>query len=1193
MNAKKIPLVLKRLTLSFIALIGIACVYRDAMATCAAGSVIPTSISVATGDSCSVSGDNNPQAVNISSGGALTYTGTTKNLFSLNASTTITNYGSISFTYNSLNALHDEILINSGSTLSLFNGSSINSVASITTGGLYHGTPTPSSVVNNNGGVITNIDNYGAMSTAGVTIKNNAGTISLLTNELSGTITSSDVGTITNNSGAVITTLTNKGAITSSYAGGAVIDNYGAINTLTNSGSIGSVSSPMGSQAAIFNEYGGTIAQITNSGSVSVGTWGLAIYNVGQITTSLVNSSSGSIVAGNNGYGIYNVSTGGIAQLTNAGSIRAGAGGMGIVNTGSIGVLNNLQGAGNLNGPLTFSGSLPSSYNIIINGPTNFGQLSVSGVSGPMAFGIYSGGVDGVAPSTVSASTYADVLQGLTGTLSGSTITGTGFSIANTTGTYSGLNYSLVADTANPGFWNLVFASASSNITGAGTIYQSSNLGSSVNPVFDGGTLQVSSAGTISNNFTVDNNNGVIDQNGVASTFSGVISDAVSGTPGSMTTTNSVSGGLVTLSNDNTYTGTTTVNTGATLALSGTGSIAASSSVVDNGTLDISATTSGATVNAISGSGAVTLGAKSLTVANAAGNLSGVVGGTGGLNITGGTQTLSGANTFSGGVQVQSGAALSIASSNALGSGALALIGSATVPATLNITGTTTIANAITVAGDPVFNITTGTTTTVSSPITDGGVAGDVVVGGGGTLNLTAVNTYTGLTEIGAGSTLALTGSGSITPSVSVTNNGTFNVASKTGNVALGGSFTQTSSGSLVMGFSPASNQRLQIAGAAVLAGSLSLQATGGTYSAGKYTILSANGVSGRFGTFSSLTSNLSSYTRLGYGLAYDANDVYLVFTPNVADTQQSLVNTASVLQGIYTLQNSVLANSFSYDCQEFGANGICVSVGGRNTAVQAASGLNNTSGLLIAAYRPHTNYRVGAYVDQNLSVNNAGSTVNLGNNTPLIGFFGAWNERFDGTGAEVKVSAAYGQKNTTVTRAVVGTSEPGSGSSQLNSQGAQVIAKYGFGVADKVIISPYAGIRYTQNNMGGYTEGTSATVTAPLTYSALNTNATTALAGVGASYKVIPSVTTFASAGIETDTNTANGSYSGTNSSISGLTPVNFNANPVRTRPTATLGAYYDVAKNQRLGVTGIYRQEAYQAVQTTTVMATYTVGL
>lgn len=318
---------------------------------------------------------------------------------------------------------------------------------------------------------------------------------------------------------------------------------------------------------------------------------------------------------------------------------------------------------------------------------------------------------------------------------------------------------------------------------------------------------------------------------------------------------------------------------------------------------------------------------------------------------------------------------------------------------------------------------------------------------------------------------------------------------------------------------------------------------------------------------------------------------------PSEANTQQSLANSAAALQHIFTLQNTILANSFSYDCAMFDKNNMCISTGGRNTAVQAAGGLNNTSGLLIAAYRPHPNYRIGSYVDQNLSVNNASSAVNLGNNTPLIGLFGAWNQRVDGTGAEIKFSAAYGQKNINVTRAIVGSdttaSEPGSGGSKLNSRGAQVTAKYGFAITSEVIISPYAGLRYTQNNMGGYTEEASATVTAPLTYSALNTNATTALAGVGASYKVIPTVTTFASAGVETDTNTANGSYSATSSSISGLTPVNFNANPVKTRPTATLGAYYDIVKNQRLGISGIYRQEPYQAVSSTTVMATYTVGL
>ena len=107
---------------------------------------------------------------------------------------------------------------------------------------------------------------------------------------------------------------------------------------------------------------------------------------------------------------------------------------------------------------------------------------------------------------------------------------------------------------------------------------------------------------------------------------------------------------------------------------------------------------------------------------------------------------------------------------------------------------------------------------------------------------------------------------------------------------------------------------------------------------------------------------------------AYD-----LTFTgASLMGTQQSLVNTANALAPVYALQNSVIVNSFTYDCTLFDVNNICISVGGRNTQVSAANGLNNTSALLIAAYRPHPNYRIGAYADQNLSVNNAGSTVNL-----------------------------------------------------------------------------------------------------------------------------------------------------------------------------------------------------------------------
>lgn len=77
----------------------------------------------------------------------------------------------------------------------------------------------------------------------------------------------------------------------------------------------------------------------------------------------------------------------------------------------------------------------------------------------------------------------------------------------------------------------------------------------------------------------------------------------------------------------------------------------------------------------------------------------------------------------------------------------------------------------------------------------------------------------------------------------------------------------------------------------------------------------------------------------------------------------------------------------------------------------------------------------------------------------------------------------------------------------------------------------------------------------------------------------------------MESDTNTASGTYSATG--VSGLTPISFNANPVKTRATAVLGAFHDVDTHQRLGITGIYRQESYQATASTTVMATYTVGL
>lgn len=312
---------------------------------------------------------------------------------------------------------------------------------------------------------------------------------------------------------------------------------------------------------------------------------------------------------------------------------------------------------------------------------------------------------------------------------------------------------------------------------------------------------------------------------------------------------------------------------------------------------------------------------------------------------------------------------------------------------------------------------------------------------------------------------------------------------------------------------------------------------------------------------------------------------------PSAADTQQSLVNVAGGLKNTVTQQNTVVNNSLNYDCTVFDKKNACVSVSTRNTSSSADSNLNDTSGVIVGAIRPHPKLRVGLYVDQNSQSNPQGNAITISNNKPLVGFFAVWNQNADDSGIQIKLSAANGQKDTRITRPIIGTSEAGSGSTQLTSQGIQITAKYGFVVKKKGLIRPYLGMRFTENNVGKYTEASSSSVTAPLSYAGIYTNTTTALAGVEFSYKFNQKFTLFASANLESDTNVTNGVISATG--VSGLTPINLNSNPAKTRKSAIAGAYYDVAENQRIGLLGIYRQEPSQSESSTTAIATYHIGM
>lgn len=322
--------------------------------------------------------------------------------------------------------------------------------------------------------------------------------------------------------------------------------------------------------------------------------------------------------------------------------------------------------------------------------------------------------------------------------------------------------------------------------------------------------------------------------------------------------------------------------------------------------------------------------------------------------------------------------------------------------------------------------------------------------------------------------------------------------------------------------------------------------------------------------------------------------NVYLLLNtpsgPSTEDTLASMRPNAYALRGAYSIQSAIINTGLNYDCTTFDAKGICVSAGGRVTDTNNPS-TNSQGALLIASYRANDQWRVGAYLDQNLSSNDARG-VNLDNNNPMGGVFAVWNQNTDGTGYQVRLASGYSDKDVTISRSAFGaTGEAGKGDSSLQSQAYSATISRGFQLNNtRWIASPYLGLRYTKIKRAGYTEDSSADVTAPLTYSALSQETTTALVGVRFNGQLGDKINLMASAGIENDIAHNTGDYAATG--VDGLTPIAFNQNIRHIRPVASAGASYAIDKRQTVGANLNFRQEAFNSTNSVSGMVTYQVG-
>lgn len=310
---------------------------------------------------------------------------------------------------------------------------------------------------------------------------------------------------------------------------------------------------------------------------------------------------------------------------------------------------------------------------------------------------------------------------------------------------------------------------------------------------------------------------------------------------------------------------------------------------------------------------------------------------------------------------------------------------------------------------------------------------------------------------------------------------------------------------------------------------------------------------------------------------------------PSSSDTLASMTPNSFALRGAFIQQSAIINNGLSYDCTTFDKNGICVSAGGRVTDANNPS-TNSQGALLIASYRANDQWRIGGYLDQNLSSNDPRG-VNLDNNNPMGGVFAVWNQNTDGTGYQVRVAAGYSDKDVSISRTAIGTAEAGRGDSSLQSQAYSATLSRGFQLNDtRWITSPYVGIRYTKIKRASYTEDTTSDVTTPLSYSRLSQETTTALAGVRFNGQLAERVNVMASAGVESDIAHNTGDYAATG--VDGLTPIAFNQNIRHVRPVAQAGVSYAIDKRQVVSANLIYRQEAFNSSNSTTGMVTYQVG-
>ena len=291
---------------------------------------------------------------------------------------------------------------------------------------------------------------------------------------------------------------------------------------------------------------------------------------------------------------------------------------------------------------------------------------------------------------------------------------------------------------------------------------------------------------------------------------------------------------------------------------------------------------------------------------------------------------------------------------------------------------------------------------------------------------------------------------------------------------------------------------------------------------------------------------------------------------------------TSSIETGMNAVTNSNFAHMNTYDCDTFGESGSCLSIGGRGIFVNDPQ--SEIGGVvLVYGKKQSSNLRWGTFLHHNISYNTP-SNFTLSNDTPMIVFYGVWNEKTDHTGLQFKIGNSYQATNAVITRPVVGVSDEATGNTSLYNNQVILELRNNKKISDSFTLSPYFATLYSQKYQKGYTE---TGIDLPLTYNKIIDTSMTAITGIKFRKNLNKDYSFFGTIGLEHDLTHQVSALSPTG--VSGLTTVDLTKSHNPTRPVIAIGYDHQVTNNQILRIKAQYQELPYQGMNETNLYASY----